>query len=109
VPAVRIEQPHGLGADEARRRIEAAVEDLLKRPVPGGVEISDPEHCWTGNRLDVSFRVRRGFLQTTLAGVADVSDDRVVVDASLPPIVAAFVGENRIRDTLSEHLARLLA
>jgi hypothetical protein len=104
---MRIEQPHGLGKTEAIGRVDRFLDRLIQDP-PGGATIKEPRKEWDGNRLTFSFAIARGFFGTTLTGTMEVGDDRVVVDSDLPALVTSFVGEERIRQVIADHLGNVL-
>jgi hypothetical protein len=106
---MHIEHPHQLAAEEAIRRIDAALEDLLRRDPPGGVTVSKAEKHWTGNRMDFSVAAGRGFLSAAMKGTVLVTPDHVIVDTALPALVRSFVGESRVEQELRQELDRLLA
>jgi hypothetical protein len=99
-----VERPHSLGTEEAKRKLNAFVDHLLARAGPGGVVVEGVQKTWTGDRLAISARVRKGVMATTLGGTFDVADDRVVVETELPPMAAAFIGEERIRQGISDRV-----
>jgi hypothetical protein len=59
--------------------------------------------------MEVSARVKKGFMATTVAGTLDVTHDRVIVETALPPAAAMLVGEDRIRQGLSDRIDAMLA
>jgi len=106
---MHIEEEHGLGQQEAKERIDSFLEALMQRRPPGGVAIRNPEKAWNGNTMDFSFTAAKGLFGTSISGRMRVEDDRVVVDSELPVLVRSFVGEDRIKETISRELARLLS
>jgi len=104
---MRIEQPHTLGRQEAIGRVDRFLDRLIQDP-PGGATIRESRKEWDGNLMTFSFAIARGFFGTTLTGTMEVADDRVVVDSDLPALVTSFVGEERIRQVIAEHLGHVL-
>jgi hypothetical protein len=105
---MRIEREHGLGVEGARQRIDGLAGDLLARPLPAGVQIEDAYKAWTGDRLDFSVKVSKGFFGARIGGAIDVAPDRVIVECQIPPMVAGFVGEDRIRTAIEQQLDAVL-
>jgi hypothetical protein len=105
--AMRIEQPHTLGRQEAIDRVDRLLERLIQEP-PGGVTIEDPRKVWDGNRMTFSCAIARGFFGTSFRGSMDVTDDLVVVESELPPLVKSLLGEERIQQVISVHLGAVL-
>ena len=81
---------------------------LIKDP-PGGATIKEVRRRWDGERLTFSFAISLGFFGAEFSGTMDVTDDRVVVEAELPALVKSFVGEERARQVIADHLGRELA
>jgi hypothetical protein len=107
VTLMRIEQPHALGQQEAIGRMNGLLDRLIQDP-PGGATIKEVHRRWHGERMTFSFAVSRGFFGAEFSGSMDVTDDRVVVAAELPPLVKSFVGEERIRQVIGDHLGNVL-
>jgi hypothetical protein len=104
---MRIEQSHSLGQEAARSRIDQFLEKLVQDP-PGGVTVKDAQRDWNGNQMTFSFTAVKGFFGTSIKGVMDVMEDKVVVESDLPPLVKNLLGEDRIRHALSEGLGKML-
>ncbi len=104
---MRIELPHTLGRQEAIGRVDRFLDRLIQEP-PGGVTVKDPTKDWDGDRMTFSFAIAMGFFGSSFRGTMDVMDDRVVVESELPPLVKTFLGEERVGQVISEHLATLL-
>lgn len=106
---MRIEQTHTLGQQNAISRIDQFLDSLMRQQPPGGVTIKDPQKEWDGNRMNFSFTAAKGMFGATIKGLMEVTEDRVVVDSELPALIKGFVGEQRIQDTISKELGRLLS
>jgi|WetSurMetagenome_2_1015567.scaffolds.fasta_scaffold38887_1 hypothetical protein len=104
---MRIEHAHSLGQAAAISRIDQFLERVVQNP-PGGVTIKEARKDWTGNRMNFSFTAAKGFLGTSIKGVMDVLDDKVVVESELPSLVKSFVGEEKIRQAIAEGLGQML-
>ncbi len=99
---------HRLGQTEAIRRLETFFDELKRRPVPGGVEISRTRTAWDGNRMAFSFFAGRGSLGTDIAGEIVVTDYLVVFQSELPALVRIVIGEERVRSVIARELDRVL-
>jgi hypothetical protein len=106
---MQIEQSHGLGEAKAISRIDHFLDDLMQRQPPGGVSITDARKEWDGNRMNFSFAAGKGFFSTTIRGVMEVTNDRVVVTSEIPALVRSVVGEERIREVIARELDRILS
>jgi hypothetical protein len=104
---MRIEQIHSLGQQEAINRIDRFLERLVNNP-PGGVTVKNAQRDWDGNRMNFSFTASRGFFGTTIEGVMDVLNDKVVIESELPGLVRNVVGEDRIRHVIADQLGNML-
>ena len=105
---MRVEQRHNLGQQEAASRIDQFLDSLMRQQPPGGITIKDAQKSWDGNRMHFSFTAGKGMFGATIRGLMEVTDSEVVVDSELPPLVKGFVGEDRIQQTISRELGRLL-
>jgi Putative polyhydroxyalkanoic acid system protein (PHA_gran_rgn) len=104
---MRIEHPHALGRQEAIARLDHLLDALVKDP-PGGAEIGNVVTEWDDNRMRFSFTASKGGFGTTIRGTLEVTDDRVVVDADLPVLVKAALGEARVQQAVSSGLKDVL-
>jgi hypothetical protein len=104
---MRIEQPHTLGQEAAKARIDHFLEKLVQNP-PGGVTVKEAQREWNGNQMTFSFTAAKGFLGTSVRGVMDVLDDRIIVESELPSLVKNLLGEDRIRHVIAEQLGSML-
>ncbi len=103
-----VERNHNLGQAEAIRRIDTFLDELMKRPFPAGLHIEDPNKTWSGNVMKFTFKAKKGWLGTTIAGSILVTDQSVVFDSDLPGLVTAFVSEETIRDLINQGFDDLL-
>ena len=105
---MHIEKSHNLGQQEAMRRVDNFLDTLVHRPLPAGLSIENPSKVWSGNVMNFSFRVKKGWLGTSLAGTLSITEQSVVLDSVLPGMIRAFVSENDIRALLEQQLDHLL-
>jgi hypothetical protein len=99
-----IERKHNLGKEEAIHKIDRFLDDLMRRPFPGGITIKEPFKSWSDEAMHFSFKARKGFIGATISGVIRVNDDSVIMDSDLPGLVSAFVSEDTIRDVINKQL-----
>jgi hypothetical protein len=104
---MRIEQPHTLSRQAAMSRIDQFLDWLVQAP-PGGVTIKDARKEWDGSRMTFSFTAAKGPFGTSVRGLMDVMDDRVVVESELPMLVKSLLGEDRIQRAISNGLEDIL-
>jgi hypothetical protein len=101
---MHIARRHNLGKEEAIRKIDTFLEDLMRRQFPGGVAIKDASKSWSDDAMRFSFKAKKGFFGTTISGVIRVNNDSVVMDCDLPGVITSFVSEDQIRNVINEHL-----
>jgi len=70
---MRIQRNHSVGKQEARRRIDNFLNNLMRREFPGGVKVKNPEKDWSGDSITFSFKAKKGSIGTTISGVIQVS------------------------------------
>ena len=92
MPRIRVEHPHSMGVAEVRRKMEEALDDLVKR--------HDLKVTWEGER-------RAKLKRTGVEGYAEISDNAVVVDLDLSFVLSPLKSkiETRLREKLAENLA----
>jgi hypothetical protein len=105
---MRIEVTHALGRDEAIRRLDPFLDNLVTRQWPGGVSVANARKQWEGPRLQFGFDAGASGFRVTINGTLDVTDDGALLDANLPMIVRLLVGENRIREVVAKGLTEAL-
>lgn len=101
---MHIERKHNLGKEEAIHKIDAFLDDLMRRQFPGEVAIKDASKSWSDDAMSFSFKAKKGFFGTKISGVIRVNDESVVMDSDLPGLVTAFVSEDQIRNVINEEL-----
>jgi len=106
---MHIERRHNVGKEEAIRKIDTFLDDLMRRQFPGGVAIKEASRSWSDDALRFSFKAKKGFFGTTISGVIRVNDDSVVMDSDVPGLVTAFVSEDQIRNVINEQLDGLFS
>ena len=106
---MRIEATHALGRDKARQRLEGVVDGLVSWSWPGGVAVHDLTREWAGDQLNFSFVLARGFFRAPIAGRLSVDDAVAVIETTVPGMIVALVGEDRLRDVIQQELEHALA
>jgi hypothetical protein len=104
---MRIERNHNLRKEEAVRRIDTFLDDLMNRQFPGGITIEEPSKSWSDNVMRFSFKAKKGFFCTTISGIVRVNDDSVIMGSDLPVLVTAFVSEDKIGNVINQQLESL--
>ncbi len=82
---IKVDLPHKLGRDEARRRIANNIHKL-KDHIPGGAAHVDSN--WTGDDLNLTVHAMGQAVETRIG----VEETKVRVEVLLPGILALFAG-----------------
>ena len=106
---MRIEVPHQLGREEAIRRIDGGIDNLRNLPIPGGVKMEDLSKTWSGNVLNLSCRIKKFFLGTTLSVQITVGDDRVVIELEPPLMLKSVLADDTWRQAVQNQIVPLLS
>ena len=106
---MHIEQKHNLGKAEAIRRIDAKIEEAMRQGPPAGITMANFTKTWSGDTLRISFTAKKGFFGVNIAGVVQVTNDLVTMDADLPGLLTAFMPEEKIRGDIQKQLGQMLA
>ena len=101
---MRIEMPHQLGQTEAIARLDRFVTDLMARQWPGGVVVGNARKAWSGPRMTFAFDAGKGGFGVSIDGTLVVEPGHVSLEADLPMIVRALIGEDRVRDVVAGSL-----
>jgi hypothetical protein len=83
---IKIDLPHSLGAEEAKRRMQGSA-GRLKDHIPGGA--ADVQSRWDGDRMYLDVRA----LGQEVSGHIDVYDNKVRLELMLPPMLGLFAGK----------------
>lgn len=105
---MRIEIEHNLSREEAIERIDRYLDQFSAPDLPAGVAIENPQKSWTGNVMQISFKVRKSFIKVEIKGKVEVFDDKVIIEIDLPSIVTSFVSQEKIEEAISRKAAALL-
>jgi Putative polyhydroxyalkanoic acid system protein (PHA_gran_rgn) len=97
---MRIVIPHHTDKAEARRKIEARMQELLAQH---GHYLSEINQQWEGDRLVFS-GTAKGFKAN---GSVEITDSEVILDGKLPLIAKPF--ESRIKSTVEREVSTMFA
>jgi hypothetical protein len=106
---MRIERNHRTSKQEAIRKIDTFLDELMKRDFPGGVVVKEPTKSWSGNQMDFSFKVKKGFISTRIEGSVQVEDGKIILDSDMPGLVKTFVSEEKVADVISRQIDMLFS
>jgi hypothetical protein len=99
---IKIDIPHALGKDEARRRIASGFDRLRQQMTGGLIAIGQFHDRWEDDRLHFEGTA----LGQRITGRIDVNDNSVQMQFDLPEFVAAIA--SRIHSKLQEEGRKLL-
>jgi hypothetical protein len=104
---MQITKEHKTSKDQAIKKIDSFLNDLMAREFPAGVKIKDPQKEWRGSVMNFSFRAKKGFAGTTISGTVQVTDTQVILDSVLPGIVTTFVSEDKVKEVIVKQFNEL--
>ena len=104
---MHLELDHNCSQQEAIQKLDGFLDVLLHQPLPGNVEIQDGNRKWIENVMEFSFVARKGFFATGIRGTIEVTANQVILDSSLPSVVTMFLGEEKIKNEILQHLGVL--
>jgi hypothetical protein len=76
---IKVDLPHRLGAQEAKRRLQSGI-GTLKDHIPGGAEV---QSSWQDDRMNLSVRAMGQDVHARL----DVEESKVRLEVQLPPML----------------------
>lgn len=86
---VTVSIPHRLGKDEALRRIKTGFSGAREK---GAGMLQFSEETWDGDRV----KFNASMLGQNAAGTIDVRDDHVVIDVTLPWLLAKMAEQAKV-------------
>jgi hypothetical protein len=95
---ITVDLPHNLGAEEAKRRMQANI-GRLKDQIPGGAAV---QSGWSGDRMNLGVKAMGQDVRATL----DVEDKLIRVQLDLPPVLSFF--RNQIEGMLKKQGGAML-
>ncbi|MBU1821483.1 MAG: polyhydroxyalkanoic acid system family protein [Bacteroidetes bacterium] len=104
---MRIERTHTASQQEAIKKIDSFLDELMKRDFPGGVVVKEPTKSWNGNTMDFSFKVKKGFVSSKIEGTIQVEDGKIILNSDLPGLIKTFVSDEKISDVVSKQIDTL--
>ncbi len=102
-----MERTHGVDKQEAIRRIDGYLDELVQRQWPMGIKVKEADKKWTGDRLDFSVKGKKGLMGATLHGSIEVGENDALLKMDLPGVVTSLVGEDRIRGAIGRRFDAL--
>lgn len=105
---MRLEIEHDLSEEAAREKINGFLDQLSSTDLLAGVKLSNPKMVWTGNVMDLSFRLNKGFLRVNVDGTLTVTDKSVIIEINIPAIVTSFIPEKDIARRIESQARSLL-
>jgi putative polyhydroxyalkanoate system protein len=81
---IKIDLPHGLGAQEAKRRMQDGIHKL-KDHIPGGAAV---QSSWSGDRMNLNVAA----MGQTVDARLDVEESKIHLEVQLPPMLSFLSG-----------------
>jgi hypothetical protein len=106
---VKVIVPHHTTVEEAIVIVDRSANDLFEGAAGGAVQLTERRTSWKGPQMDFSLTARMGFISLPISGIVVVDEKNVTVHCELPPMVKAFVGEDKIRAGLERKVRGMLS
>ncbi len=106
---MQIIKKHGTTKNEAIKKIDSFLNDLMKKDFPAGIKIKDPQKNWNGSVMNFSFRAKKRIVGITISGTVSVNDAEVKLDSTLPGMVTTFVSEDKVKDVITKQFEELFS
>jgi Putative polyhydroxyalkanoic acid system protein (PHA_gran_rgn) len=105
---MHLERSHKVDKDEAIRRIDTFLDELMRSRLPAGVTIEDASKTWTGDTMKFSFKPKKGFISLgAVSGIVHVSANSIAMDAGVSPLITRFVSEQTISKVIIKQFDEL--
>lgn len=106
---MRIERNHKTSQQAAIKKIDTFLDELMKRDFPGGVVVKEPTKNWNGNTMEFSFKVKKGFVSTKIAGDIQVENGKIIMNSELPGLLKTFVSEEKVSNVILKQIDTLFS
>jgi len=97
---------HQTTQQKAIKIIDNKINELLQEDFPG-IMIIDPIKEWDENIMRFSFTVENLLLSLDFKGIIIVTDQEVVGESDIPPIVTTFFPEEKIKKEITKEFNKL--
>jgi len=105
---MKIEIEHKLGLIKAIEKLDGFFDQLTESEMAEGISIQNPQKNWSGNTMNISFKVQKGFLSVKIKCRVTVLENSIIIELDIPALVLKFVSEEKIRTIFSERAEKLL-
>jgi len=97
---MQIRRLHKTTEVDARQKVDSVMEQLAQTQLPAGIKITSLDKTWSQKELRFSLHAKKAFFKTKIEGRFVVTDESIVLDFLVPPIVGSFISEDKIRDII---------
>ncbi len=105
---MNIKLPHHTTKENAIKKIDSVLDNLMKAELPAGVQLKKPQKSWSGNKMDFSFKAAKGMLlSVSISGTVTVSETDVEMVSDLPDIVKTLMSEEQIKAVIVQEFKKL--
>jgi len=104
---MRVTVSHTLGQEEAKRRIDRGLNQLLDGMAGGPIEIRDQQKSWNANVMTFSITGKMGFLTAPIRGTVTVNAADIVLDADLG-VIEKFIPQQKIQSHVEAGARKML-
>jgi hypothetical protein len=106
---MRVTVSHNKGREEASRIVENTMDNLLAGEVPKPFRMTPVRKQWMGSTLNFQTAVAMGPLKLPIRGVVEAKETEVVIDIDLPPLLAKFIPEQKLKEAVESRIRGHLA
>jgi hypothetical protein len=104
---MKVTVSHNKGKQEAMRRLDQGVDQLLNGMAGGPIEIRDQQKSWNGDVMSFGLTGKMGFFTAPIKGTATVSDTEVTIEADLG-LLEKFIPPEKIRSQVESGARKML-
>ncbi len=101
---MRIIISHHKSREETARIVDETLGKLLQTEIPRPFRMAEMRKQWTDATLNFQTAVLLGPLRMPIHGVVEVTDDQVIIDIELPPLLGKFIPENKLREAVEARI-----
>ncbi|HZU25801.1 MAG TPA: polyhydroxyalkanoic acid system family protein [Bryobacteraceae bacterium] len=104
---MRVTVSHNTGRQEAMRRVDRGIDQLLNGMAGGPIEIRDQQKSWNGNVMNFALTGKMGFFTAPIKGTITVNDADIVIEADLG-MLEKFIPAEKIKSQVESGARKML-
>src|SRR5581483_3719878 len=104
---MRVTVSHNHGRQEAIRRVDQGVDQLLNGLAGGPIQVQDKQKSWNGNVMNFALTGKMGFFTAPIRGTVTVNDADVIIEADLG-MIEKFIPPEKIKSQVQSGARKML-